>query len=193
MGLTGDMNKQKLLTLIANMATRRSCPHTRVLVNTLKAGQHGGSHQHTQRFLIITIEGRGMSCEGGDFAGTGRRFHPPAPPPSPQLPEKKRHLLSLFIGTLSTPASLCVKMRAGIQKTCTDGASSLSASSSPPSRSFRSSTGAQAQRQLGFFLLHTSSRSLSSLPSSLLPTLLSSSCYWRGRCQETDCAVPPED
>lgn len=145
------------------------------------------------------IKGRGMSCEGDDFAGTGRRFQREgqqtfSPPTHPNSPIK-RHLLSLFIGTLSTPASLCVKMRAGIQKTCTDGASSLSASSSPPSRSFRSSTGAQAQRQLGFFLLHTSSRSLSSLPPlpCPLPNLLSSSCYWRGRCQETDCAVPPED
>lgn len=105
-----------------------------------------------------------MRGQDGDFSARGNK--PSSPPtPHPNSP-KKRHLLSLFIGTLSTPASLCVKMRAGIQKTCTDGASSLSASSSPPSRSFRSSTGAQAQRQLGFFLLHTSSRSLSSLPPS---------------------------
>ncbi len=52
---------------------------------------------------------------------------------------------SPFIWTLSTPALLCVKMRAGIQKTCTDGASSLPASPSPspspPSQSFKSSTG----------------------------------------------------
>lgn len=63
-----------------------------------------------------------------------------------------------FIWTLSTPASLCVKMRAGIQKTCTDGASSLLASPSPlpplPTHSFKSSTGLRRRGSWVFPLSH---------------------------------------
>lgn len=66
-----------------------------------------------------------------------------------------------FIWTLSTPASLCVKMRAGIQKTCTDGASSLLASPSPlPPTPLKAARGSGTEAA-GFFLFPTRSRSLS--------------------------------
>lgn len=76
----------------------------------------------------------------------------------------KKHLLSFHLNTEHT-SLFCVKTRAGIQKTCTDGASSLPPL---PSRPFKKQHGAQAQRQLGFFLLPTRSRSFSPSSSSCL-------------------------
>lgn len=85
--------------------------------------------------------------------------------PSQSIAPRKAPPL-LFIWTLSTPASLCVKMRAGIQKTCTDGASSLSAAPSPPSHSFKSSTGL---RHRGSWVFPPSHQLMLPLPSSPCP------------------------
>lgn len=122
-----------------------------------------------------------MSSECGEFPRTTSNFCIDTHTEERCTPKRTSYP---FIWTQSTPASFCVKTRAGIQKTCTDGASSLPPL---PSRPFKSNTGL---RHRGSWVLPPSHPLTLPLFLSLPPP---PACSWQGRCQETGCAAPPEN